>query len=70
MYVTVVQVAIESVKIKRKTTNDAQSKKKKEPEQEAMMTKEDGKPVPFCCPVEGCDVYMPRLLYLQVKLNF
>ncbi len=70
MYVTVVQVAIESVKIKRKTMKDAQSKKKKESEQEATTTKDDRKPVPFCCPVEGCDMYKPRLLYLQVKLNF
>jgi hypothetical protein len=69
MYVTNVQVAIESVKIKRKTTKDARTKKKKQPEQEATTTKDHRKPVPFCCPFESCDVYKPRLSYLQVKLN-
>jgi hypothetical protein len=70
MYVTVVQVAIESVKIKRKTVKDAQSKKVEEPKQEATTTKDNRKPVAFCCPVVGCDVYKPRLAKLQVKLNF
>jgi len=64
MYVTVVQVAIESVKIKRKL------KKVEEPEQEAMTPKDDGKQVPFCCPVAGCEMYKPRLAKLQVRLNF